>query len=188
MASALVPVDAVGAVAVDAGVGEALVDVVLAVLSISSVRTFAAVSGRKLFTLTSILTRPAPAFIDWPVTKISGPSQLAIALEGVDVVNALAVLARVVLAVVDVDLAPPAGKSGHAVAQEGGERVAARSSILAGVVSAAIILVDFAVLSGKANGAGAAVAVDQVCADAAVDAGARAALVQVGLAVGSGVT
>ncbi len=188
MASALVPVDAVGAVAVDAGIGEALVDIVLAVLSISSVRAFAAVSRRKLFTLTSILTRPAPAFIDWPVTKISGPSQLAIALEGVDAVNALAVLARVVLAVVDVDLASPAGKSGNAIAQEGGERVAARSSILAGVVSAAIVLVDFAVLSGEADGAGAAVAVDQVCADAAVDAGARAALVQVGLAVGSGVT
>jgi hypothetical protein len=188
VASALVPVDAVGAVAVNAGVGEALVDVVLAVLSISSVRTFAAVSGRKLFTQTSILAWPAPAFIDRPVAKISGPSQLTITLEGVDAVNALAVLARVVLAVVDVDLAPPAGKSGHAVAQEGGERVAARSSILAGVVSAAIILVDFAVLSGEADGAGAAVAVDQVCADAAVDAGARAALVQVGLAVGAGVT
>ena len=38
MAAALVPVDTVSAVTVDAGVGKALVDVVLAILSLSSER------------------------------------------------------------------------------------------------------------------------------------------------------
>ena len=188
MAAALVPVDAVSAVAVDAGIGEALVDVELAVLALSSGRTFALISGRKFFTLASVLTRPTSASIYCPVAKITGPSGLTIALEGVDVVDALAVLARIVFAVVDVDLAPPAGKSGQAIAEEGGERVSAGTSVETRIFSSAIVFVLLAVLSGESDGAGAAVAVDQVGADAAVDAGARAAFVQVSFTISSGVT
>jgi hypothetical protein len=68
IALAEVPVDAVRTFAVDAGVGEALVDVVLAVLAFSSGRTTAAVSRRTLLALAAVLAGPAPAFIHRPVT------------------------------------------------------------------------------------------------------------------------
>ena len=122
--------------------------------------------------MTSILTRTASAFINRTITKISTPSGLAVTLEGVDIVDALAVLAGVVVAVVDVDFTPAAGESGHAVAQEGGEGIPAAASVEARIFPAAIVFVHLAVLSSKSDGAGAAVAVDQVCADAAIEAGA----------------
>ena len=46
MTAALIPVDPVSAVAVDAGVGKALVDVVLAILSICAKRTSTSVTAR----------------------------------------------------------------------------------------------------------------------------------------------
>ena len=104
------------AVAVDAGVGEALVDVELAVLAFGAGLTSTPVAGRKLLALASVLARPVAAVTDRPVAKASGPGGLALALEGADVVDAAAVLARVVLAVVDVDLAPPAGEADGASA------------------------------------------------------------------------
>ena len=122
--------------------------------------------------MTSILTGAATAFINWTIAKISTPSGLAVTLEGVDIVDALAVLARVVVAVIDVDFTPAAGESGYAIAQEGGEGIPAAASVEARIFPAAIVFVHVAVLSGKSDGAGAAVAVDQVCADAAVEAGA----------------
>jgi hypothetical protein len=147
IALAEVPVDAVGTFAVDAGVGEALVDVVLAVLAFSSGRTTAAVSGRTLLALAAILAGPAPAFIHRPVTEISSPSLIALTLEGVDVVDATSVPARGVFAVVDVDLAVASGEAQGAVADVGAERVSAGAPVEAGIVPAAVILLHLAVLS-----------------------------------------
>ena len=88
----------------------------------------------------------ASAFVDSSVAKVSTPSQLAVALEGVHPVYALAVLARVVVAVVDVDLAAAASETGHAVAQERGEGVTTAAAVEARIFAAAVIFVHLAVL------------------------------------------
>ena len=142
----MLPVDPIGAVSVDARVGEALVHVELTVLAFSSGQASTAVAGGKLLAQAPVLAGPIAAVADRPVAKAAGPAGLAVALEGADVVDAAAVLAWVVLAVVNVDLAPSAG---------------------------------------EADGTRALVVVEVVGADAAVEARARAALVQVGLAVGA---
>ena len=116
MTSRLLPIDPIRAVAVDAGIGEALVDVELAVLAFSSGQTATAIAGQKLLTVASILAWAVSAVTDWPVAKAARPARLTLALERADVVDAAAVLARVVLAVIDVDLAPPAGEADGASA------------------------------------------------------------------------
>ena len=116
-----VSVDAINAFAVNARVGEALIDIVLAVLSLSSGWAPATVSRGESLTLTSIQAGPAPAIIDGVVTKISGPTRIAFTSERVNPVNALSFLARLVVTVVDVDLAMPASKANGAVTDVGYE-------------------------------------------------------------------
>jgi hypothetical protein len=118
MAAALVPVEAISAVAMDARVRKALIDVVLAILSVCSFRATTFVTCRKFFAVASILAGPTPALVNWSVTQISTPSRLTVTLEGVNVVNALAVFAGIVVAVIHVDLTTAAGKSGYAVTEE----------------------------------------------------------------------
>jgi hypothetical protein len=142
MTLAEVTIDAIGAVAVNARVGEALVDVELAVLALGARRTPAAVAGSVLLTLATVLAGPAAALVHRPIAKVAAPTNVALALEGADVVDAAPVLARVVLAVVDVDLAPPAGEAGRAVADEGGKRVSTGTPIKARVVPSTVVLVD----------------------------------------------
>ncbi len=72
---------------------------------------------------------------------------IALTLEGVDVVDATAVPARGVFAVVDVDLAVASGEAEGAVADVGAERVSAGAPVEAGIVPAAVILLHLTVLS-----------------------------------------
>ena len=169
----------------DAGVGEALVDVGLTVQPAEAEGTPATVAGRKLLAVASVLARPISAVIDRAIAKTSGPSLETVALERVDSVDAAAVLARVVVAVVDVVLAMPAVEPEWAVADVRPERVPARAAVEARVVLSAVVLLDLAVLSGKPDGADAAVVVDEVGAHATVLAGPRPAFVDVCFAVGA---
>ena len=109
-ALAPVLVDAVDALAVEARVGVALVDVVLAVGAPGALGAAALVPVGQVLAGAAVLARLLVALVDLAVAeeaRVAGP---AVAVEGVAAVHAGPVPARVVLAVVAVDLAPLACK------------------------------------------------------------------------------
>ena len=118
MAVTSVLIDPIRAISMQARIGEALIDIILAVLSICARETAAPISRCQLLTLTSILAGPVTTLICRTIAKTSGPSRMAIALKRINVIDASAVFAWIVFAVIDVDLTPSAGESGFALSDE----------------------------------------------------------------------
>lgn len=112
---------------------------------------------------------------------------MTLAGERIDAVDAIAVMARRALAVVDVDLAVQSGESLRTVASVAGDRISTDASVLTRRADA-IVDVRLAFLAGEAERADAFVAVDHVRTDATVDARVGGALVNVHFAMDSSIT
>lgn len=179
---AIDPVDTGGSIA--ARIAETFVDVVLAVATRSAWLTTTLVAPDEVLTVSTKLTRVGFTFINLRLAEEAGVARVALASEGIDAVDAIPMVARGALTVVDVHFAVEPGESLRAVTGVERNRVATNATVLAGCASA-IINVDVTFFAGKARRADALVAIDHASADAPVDAWVRGALVNVQFAMNS---
>ena len=178
-------VDAGGTIA--ARIAETFVDVVLAVASRRARLTTTLVTADEVLAMSAKLTGIRFALVDLRLAKETVVARMTLASEGIDSVDAIAVVARRALAVVDVDFAIESGESLRAVAGVKGNRVAANTAVLTGSTEA-VVDIDVTLFAGEARRTDALVAIDHARADAAVDARVRCAFIYVQFAVDSGET
>lgn len=160
-APALIAVDAINTLSVQTGVGIAFIDVVFAVRSPCSFLTPALISIGEIFALSLVLARAAVALVNFPVAQEAGVSGVTVTPEGVVTVDTMAILARIVVAVVTVDFTPISIESRKTITGKRSKRVSARSAIQARIVQT-FIHICLAVFACKSIGTSAAITVDEI--------------------------
>lgn len=169
-------IDASGAVS--ARIAEAFVDVVFTIAARCSRLTTALIPSNQIFAMATELARIRFALIDLRLAQKTIVAWLALACERVDTIDAVAVMTRGTLTVVDVDFAVKAGESLWAIASVSGDRIPTDATILTWSADA-VIDVDVAFLAGKTRRADAFVAIDHVSTYATIDARIGSAFVNV---------
>ena len=181
----LIAVDAVNTLSIDAGVVDAVVVVLLAVLSPCSRQTSAFVAVGTIDTYASVLTRIGHAFVDGTIAKISTVTRMAIALEGTDASDTIAMNTRIIveLALVFVDFTTMTGKTGAAIASKSRIKGISASATIHARIVVARSLYCLASFSSKAYGTCASETIDEVCANASILARIGAAFIDIRLAM-----
>lgn len=176
-------VDALGAVS--AWVRHTLVDVHLAVGTGRASPAPALVPVNQVLARTAVLAWCGRALVQLVLAQQPRVARMAGARERVLAVDALAMLARIRQAVIDIVLAVESREPGRALALVTGDRVVADAAVPTWAAHA-VIDVDLAPRSGEPGRARALVSVNHVRAHAAVLARVRFALVHVNLALRTG--